>query len=422
MTDDKLLLVHELQVHQEEIQVQNQQLIAAQAALEETRDLYIDLYDFAPNGYLTVDSNGVILQINLTGAAQLGKSREKLMGLPLLAFVTTGHRGEFLEFMRRCRTHNAGRETGPMVELPMRTPDGDRDVQLLCRPRRMAGGRREYFMAMLDITERKLLEASQQAAAREQATLIERLMSAQEDERRSIARDIHDHLGQQVTGLRLKLELLAQDAAGGSFAARVREAQGIAEDLDAHLDFFTGKLRPTSLDDLGLMVALAQYVREWSANFKIAAEFHSSGLNGDRMAPEVETHIYRFCQEALNNVYKHAGATRAGVILERRSHDVILIVEDNGHGFEAATSANQRMRAAGLGLLGMRERAALVGGRLEIESSPGRGTTVFLYLPWKAALQAPSVKTVVAARGSRRRPQPHPRDTTRKTATARSRR
>src|SRR5262245_36518327 len=149
--DDRLLLLHDLQVHQEEIRVQNQQLIAAQAALEETRDRYIDLYDFAPNGYLTLDANGVVLQINLTGTAFLGKTREKLTGLPLLGFVAPGGRGEFLEFMRKCRAHSTG--VGPVVELRLRTGSGDRDVQLLCRPRGGHTSKREYLIAMLDVTE-----------------------------------------------------------------------------------------------------------------------------------------------------------------------------------------------------------------------------------------------------------------------------
>jgi PAS domain S-box-containing protein len=416
--DERLQLLHDLQVHQEEIHVQNDQLIAAQAALEESRDRYVDLYDFAPNGYLTLDANGVVLQINLTAASFFGKAREKLTGLPLLGFVAPGGRGDFLDFMRKCRGHSHG--ANPVVDLRVRTGDGDRHVQLLCRPRGSAS-KREYLIAMLDINERKVLEASRQAAAQEHAALIERLMSVQEHERRRIAREIHDHLGQQLTSLRLKLELLAQDPASGPVLARVHDAQDAAEQLDEHLDFFTGKLRPAALDDLGLVAALSQFVREWSDNFHIPAEFHSAGFEDRRIVPDVETHIYRFCQEALNNVYKHSGATRAAVILERRDGHMFLIIEDNGKGLLPAQSS--RGGNGGLGLVGMRERAALVNGTMEIESAPGRGTTVFLQLPVTAALR-PAVSGPRSAAAPAGRPQPATprRRKPRQTGTARSRR
>src|SRR5262249_8724952 len=165
--NDRAALVHELHVHQEELHLQNQQLIAAQAALEETRDRFVDLYDFAPNGYLTVDKNALILQINLTGAAFFGRSRDAIVGLPLLGFIARQQRGEFLDFMRECRRHQFGH--APVIELIGRTADGPRHMQLICRPWRDHDGTREFFMAVLDITERKTAEAEREVAAREHA-------------------------------------------------------------------------------------------------------------------------------------------------------------------------------------------------------------------------------------------------------------
>jgi len=383
---DRATLVHDLHVHQEELHVQNQQLIAAQTALEETRDRFVDLYDFAPNGYLTVDKDALILQINLTGAAFFGRSRDAIVGLPLLAFVARQERGEFLDFMRACRGHRSG--PGPVVELAARTADGVRHMQLICRPWKDHAGTREFFMAVLDITDRKLADADREVAAREHAELVGRLLSVQEDERRRIARDIHDHLGQQLTGLRLKLEQLGGDPAAAGLRERILDVHRIAEQLDTHLDFFTGKLRPAALDDLGLVVALSQFVNAWSANFGVLGEFQSSGLDGHRIVPEVETHLYRFCQEALHNVYKHAMARRASVILARRHNQLILIVEDDGRGFDPQAPRKQPQEG-GLGLLGMRERAALMGGKVDIESKRGKGTTLFLQVPWSIASPPP---------------------------------
>ena len=134
------------------------------------------------------------------------------------------------------------------------------------------------------------------------------------------------------------------------------------------------ELRPTALDDLGLRAALANYVQDWSRRVGIPAELHTSGCSTIGCAPEVETTLYRIAQEALTNVAKHARAKRVDVILERRPTRVLLIVEDDGVGFDRGRQ--RRAGRDGFGLLGMQERAALVGATLEIESAPGKGTTI----------------------------------------------
>ena len=135
------------------------------------------------------------------------------------------------------------------------------------------------------------------------------------------------------------------------------------------------QLRPTALDDLGLRAAVANYIKDWSQRVRVHAELHSSGLLDDRLPSETETTLYRITQEALTNVARHARATSVDVILERRGDQVILIVEDNGVGFDPGRTHSER---PGFGLLGMKERAALVGATLQIESQPGQGTTVLL--------------------------------------------
>jgi PAS domain S-box-containing protein len=373
--------VHELHVYQEEVKVQNQQLLEAQRELEEARDLYIHLYDFAPNGYLTIDANGVVLRVNLTGAALLGRDRRAIVGLPMLGLVEDTHRAAFLGYLRECRSSRSS-PNGPAVELRLRGAEGPLDVQLLCR-RWTRADQQEFFIAVIDISQRRELEAEREAAARQLGQLVAGLMSAQEEERRRIARDIHDDLGQQLTALRLRLELLAQAPLhpGSSFSEQLALANRLAADLDRHLDFFTSKLHPAALDDLGIVAALDQFVRQWSATFGVPAEFHTGGCGKLRLGPEVAVHLYRFAQEALHNVYKHADATRVGVILEQRDGRMRLIVEDDGVGFDAQSST--RSRNGGLGLVGMRERAALVRGSFHVESMSGQGTTVFLELPLK---------------------------------------
>jgi signal transduction histidine kinase len=158
---------------------------------------------------------------------------------------------------------------------------------------------------------------------------------------------------------------------------KVEALEAIARQLDRDIDQLVWELRPTALDDLGLRAALANYLQDWSARVGISAELHTSGLLDDRLASETETTLYRIAQEALTNVAKHAQAKNVDVILERRSDSVLLIVEDDGVGFEPP-AGNGGRSGQGFGLLGMQERAALVGASLQIESAAGKGTTVFV--------------------------------------------
>jgi signal transduction histidine kinase len=205
------------------------------------------------------------------------------------------------------------------------------------------------------------------------------MVFAQEDERRRIAREMHDQFGEQLTALGLRIRALKESCAGASeLEARVEALEQVAQQLDRDVDHLVWELRPTALDDLGLRAALANYIQDWSMRVGISAELHTAGLTTDRLASEIETTLYRIAQEALNNIAKHAHASHVEIILERRGDQVTLIVEDDGVGFDpGGTDADRR----GFGLLGMQERAALVGATLEIESAPGEGTTIFVRMP-----------------------------------------
>ena len=184
-----------------------------------------------------------------------------------------------------------------------------------------------------------------------------------------------------MTALRLNLDALkTRSDATGELRERLEQADHIAERLDADVEFLAWELRPAGLDDIGLPGTLSKFLREWSDHYGIAADLHVSGLDHHRLDQDVETSLYRIAQEALNNIFKHARAARADVLLERRDTQVVLIIEDDGVGFDpggAAAPENDR----GLGVLGMRERAALAGGTLDIESQPGQGTTIFVRVP-----------------------------------------
>ncbi|HVF31182.1 MAG TPA: PAS domain S-box protein [Pyrinomonadaceae bacterium] len=216
-----------------------------------------------------------------------------------------------------------------------------------------------------------------ETATRDRITMLRQLVNAQEDERRRIAREVHDQLGQQVTVLRLKLSAIKKSSESGeTIHERIEEIRELARVLDADIGFLAWRSRPAVLDDLGLAAALKQYTQRWSANVNIKATFDGRRFGERRLTPEAETAFYRIMQEALNNVYKHARAGSVGVFLERKGLDAILIVEDDGVGFDSDRTY-PAFSASGLGIVSMRERMALIGGSLEIESSNDAGTTIY---------------------------------------------
>jgi PAS domain S-box-containing protein len=220
--------------------------------------------------------------------------------------------------------------------------------------------------------------AERQRVEQERVQLLTRLVLAEENERRRIARELHDQLGQQLTALRLTLETLkAQAVERPEFRVQVETLAELARQLDQDVAFRVWELRPTMLVE-GLRVALTNYVDNWSRHFNIPVRLHTSRSTDERLTPEIETTMYRLAQEALNNVVKHARADHVDVVLERSSQSVSLIIEDSGIGFDLS---NAETAGNGLGLTGMRERAALVGADLQIESTPGRGTTIIIRTP-----------------------------------------
>ncbi len=214
-------------------------------------------------------------------------------------------------------------------------------------------------------------------AARRQ--VLRQLVTAEEDERRRISRELHDSLGQLVTGLLLGLKVLERGSDGDR--SQIEDLERLADRIGREMQHMAVQLRPPALDNLGLRLALQAHMEEWSQRHGIESDFHSVGLDGERFAAEVETTLYRVVQEGLNNAVKHAGATRVSLVLECRNSTVGAILEDNGRGFDVDATLASPDKARRLGLRGMRERVGLLGGALEIESAEGAGTTLFVRIP-----------------------------------------
>jgi PAS domain S-box-containing protein len=209
-------------------------------------------------------------------------------------------------------------------------------------------------------------------------SLFRRLISVQEDERRRIARDLHDQLGQQLTALRMNIEVFRlQQPSDSPVLQQLDRTQRLADDIDRTIDYLTWQLRPEPLEHLGLAAALDQLVRNWSERFAIAGAFNETGA-AQRLPSDIEVNLYRIAQEALNNVVKHARASGIRVLLEIQPTGVTLTVQDNGCGFPIPASGNNHDQ---LGLVSMRERADLLRGTFELESQPHGGTTVIVRVP-----------------------------------------
>jgi len=243
------------------------------------------------------------------------------------------------------------------------------------RPFSLADDTPERLSASDALLTTAIAERAHAEAAR--LHLLRRLIVAEEEERRRLARDLHDDIGQRLTTLRLALEALEgiardrTDLSNGLSGALAALAK-----IDQGLDFLAWGLRPAALDELGLMKVLENYVGEWSKQAGVQAVFHLGTRAAERFAPEVESTVYRIAQEALNNVAKHARAQSVNVLLEQRGDNVVLIIEDDGTGLHGR-SLSVRMN----GLTGMKERAAAVGGTLELEPTPEGGTTVLARIP-----------------------------------------
>jgi signal transduction histidine kinase len=204
------------------------------------------------------------------------------------------------------------------------------------------------------------------------------LITAQEEERRSIARELHDEVGQVLTAIKVELSVVERELT--SRGQRVDGLEGARSITDRALQTvrdLSRLLHPAMLDDIGLCAALDWYIRGYSKRHGIIVDYEASGIIR-RLAPSIETNVYRIVQEALTNIVRHAGATACTVRVEEAGAELRVIIADEGQGFDCSA---RPAADAGLGLIGIRERAALLGGHVKIDSTPGQGTRIELTVP-----------------------------------------
>lgn len=253
--------------------------------------------------------------------------------------------------------------------LPIRGEDHHFEARLA------ACGRDLVIFIVRDITGRKRAEA-------ERRELLRRVVNAQEQERQRLATELHDQLGQELTALQLRIKSIESLSPPGSRC--LQELPGlrqITERLTRRVHDLAWELRPALLDDLGLPAALRRHVEDWSKENAVAVDFHAQGFETELVPPLIATALFRVAQEALRNVARHARAHAVSVLLQQRRDGVVLVVEDDGAGFDVAAVLGARESRDRLGLMGMQERVQALDGTLEIESKPGQGTTVIARAP-----------------------------------------
>ena len=231
------------------------------------------------------------------------------------------------------------------------------------------------------------LEARVQARTRELSAVMKQIVNVQEQERRRIARDLHDDIGQKMTALHLQLASLAHESPDENWKRMLRSTREYALQIDRDLRFFAGDLRSAALYTLGLVPALEDLAASFRNTHGIDVDLATFVTEGKRFSSELEVNLYRIAQEALHNAQKHAHADHIGIFLQTRDGRVVLIISDDGIGFDPEMV---RSSSGGMGLASMRERAAMINAQLEIESSSAQGTSIIV--------SAPAVSEEVSAR------------------------
>ncbi len=234
--------------------------------------------------------------------------------------------------------------------------------------------------AAVALTNARLLQELREKE-RVRGLLLNKVVTAQEEERRRISHELHDQIGQLLTALLIQLQLLERDLSEPSLRERLKMLKQLAEEISSHLHHIAWELRPPALDELGLMAALEKVTEEWSRRFNIPCEFVANGSINGEVQPEMAIGIFRIVQEALTNIAKHAKATHARVSVYQEDSELVVTVEDNGVGFKVSDILRHPDENKRLGLLGMMERAAMLSGTLTIDSKPGKGTKVQVRIP-----------------------------------------
>ena len=343
----------------------------AERALRESEESYRRLVELSPDAVMVL-SESQIKYINTVGVKLFGATRaDHIIGKTIYDIVQPDFHGIVEE---RIKLTQEGKQAEFIEEKFLRLDGQVIDVEV-------GGvgvnyhGKPAMQAIIRDITERVRVWE-------ERMRLQQRLLAAEEEERRRVSRELHDQMGQHLPALMLGLKTMENtDQNPQSPADLLPRLKNLATRIAHDVHALSRDLRPTTLDDFGLQVALENYVEEWSERHGIRADLHCWGLPAGRLAPHLEITLYRAAQDVLTNVVEHARARHASIVLKGTRAKISLLIEDDGQGFNVEEVMGKPLMHRRLGLIGMQERVMLVGGNLKIESSSEAGTTVIISVP-----------------------------------------
>lgn len=351
--------------------------------LDETAQRFRDLLDLAPVAMWITEGERVSFANRAAHQLFGGGPGLHLVGQSVPALIRADSRDAMRAHIDRVLR---GEPDVPVVHGHIVRPDGvSRDVEITSTAL-PDHGRTVLQMVITDVTQRQQQERDDKRHRSELRQLSANVVEAREEERRRIARELHDELGQRLSALKMGLSGLRSGGVARGAAGRVDEMLEMIDDTVAALRRIAADLRPLMLDDLGLNAAIEALAREASHRMDVEVAVRL-GDEDPPLADGAAIAVYRMVQEALTNVGRHARATEVRIELLRQGDEIVLTVRDNGVGFAAEAQPTDGR----YGLLGIRERALMLGGRLEVDNPPGGGARVTVHLPLKppAAEAAP---------------------------------
>jgi two-component system sensor histidine kinase UhpB len=326
-----------------------------------------------PVFYRVLIANSVIIFVGATGGTWLATQLDKFSYIPLVIFVTVGWLVSVaLNFVLLQIAFR------PMIDLEKvmnRIQTGERSLRAP-----IAGA--DPLSDQLARTLNTMLEAINESNRHRASQII----NAQEEERKRVARELHDETSQVLTSLLISLAILEESITSPEARDRITETRQLAHQTLRAIRSISIDLRPSALDDLGLLPALRWYIKEYQQKFAIEVDFHATGLK-ERFTSEIETAFYRVVQEALTNVARHTNAQKVYITLKEQDNAIDATISDNGGGFDVDKLLKKPAigQERGWGLVGMLERAHLLDGNLHIESQIGKGTTIHIHIPVQLA-------------------------------------
>jgi two-component system sensor histidine kinase UhpB len=351
----------------------------AEFALRESEDRYRRLVESSPEAIL-VNVGEAIAYVNEAGLRLFGAgSAEELVGKSILEIIHPDHRAGVSERIRQAQRDH---QTLLREEIFLRLDGTPVNVEVAAAPFVLEGQTATQIFVR-DISERTRADQALQQANVRLRSLSNRMLDVQENERRHIARELHDEIGQALTAVKLHLQA-AQRRGGPETKQPLEECVLITDQALDQVRNLSLNLRPSQLDDLGLVAALRWHIERQAAVSGLDAEFRADDLS-ERLEPALETACFRFVQEAFTNIVRHAGARRVWIEARQSNNGLRVSVRDDGKGFDVATALRNAILRGSMGLLGMQERVSLAGGKLNVSSRPGEGASVVAEFPLRFA-------------------------------------